>query len=114
MFYFNQTVEKLFLKRETETKYGKEVEFWNLVTTSDWWSFLEKNFLDGLHGDESDVNNTKRLLLKDNMLLAPPRLRQMRVKSHSCEINDAFRRYFNSCYAGYSSGKEQRKAHYKG
>uniref|UniRef100_A0A1B0G6D7 Uncharacterized protein n=1 Tax=Glossina morsitans morsitans TaxID=37546 RepID=A0A1B0G6D7_GLOMM len=114
MFYFNQTVEKLFLKRETETKYGKEVEFWNLVTTSDWWSFLEKNFLDGLHGDQNDVNSTKRLLLKDNMLLAPPRLRQMRVKSHSCEINDAFRRYFNSCYAGYSSGKEQRKAHYKG
>uniref|UniRef100_A0A1A9UTI0 Uncharacterized protein n=1 Tax=Glossina austeni TaxID=7395 RepID=A0A1A9UTI0_GLOAU len=114
MFYFNQTVEKLFLKRETETKYGKEVEFRNLVTTSDWWSFLEKNFLDGLHGDESDVNSTKRLLLKDNMLLGPPRLRQMRVKSHSCEINDAFRRYFNSCYAGYSSGKEQRKANYKG
>ncbi|XP_037884726.1 polycystin-2 [Glossina fuscipes] len=114
MFYFNQTVEKLFLKRETETKYGKEVEFWNLVTTSDWWSFLEKNFLDGLHGDENDVNSTKRLLLKDNMLLGPPRLRQMRVKSHSCEINDAFRRYFNSCYAGYSSGIEYKKANYKG
>ncbi|EDW04156.1 polycystic kidney disease 2-like 2 protein isoform X1 [Drosophila grimshawi] len=48
-----------------------------------------------------------RVFLHENLMLGPPRLRQIRVRKDSCYVNDAFIRYFNSCYAAYSSGAEQ-------
>uniref|UniRef100_A0A1I8MDB2 Polycystin cation channel n=1 Tax=Musca domestica TaxID=7370 RepID=A0A1I8MDB2_MUSDO len=108
MFYFNQTLEKLFTGREMETNYGVEVRFEELVTTADWWSFLQYKFLDDLHGEmlSSTENETfslnnktngkdglakwQRVVLKDNILLGPPRLRQIRVKENTCHVNEAF------------------------
>lgn len=131
MFYFNQTLQKLFIAREFETKFGMEIRFEELVTTEDWWSFMEYRFLDDLHGqqtssirventnisqatNQSETNRSKRLVLRDNLLLGPPRLRQIRVKEHSCHVNEAFVRYFNSCYSEYSREVEDRRPVYKG
>ncbi|XP_058982757.1 polycystin-2-like protein 1 isoform X3 [Musca domestica] len=131
MFYLNQTLEKLFTGREMETNYGVEVRFEELVTTADWWSFLQYKFLDDLHGEmlSSTENETfslnnktngkdglakwQRVVLKDNILLGPPRLRQIRVKENTCHVNEAFVRYFNSCYGEYDRKIEDRSPVYK-
>ncbi|XP_016926743.2 polycystin-2-like protein 2 [Drosophila suzukii] len=206
MFYFNDTMKKLFTTRELVVAPSVTVCFEKLITVPDWWDYLIYNFLITLHGDmtfldgQPTVNSTGkgpptktpdeespeefpeespeelseespevgrlqegfryrgspnedwearsrvirqavedgservdsqaeqgpafsnttshhlegRVFLYENLLLGPPRLRQIRVRKESCYVNDAFIRYFNTCYAAYSSGAEERKAMYKG
>ncbi|XP_043950395.1 polycystic kidney disease 2-like 2 protein isoform X2 [Drosophila biarmipes] len=206
MFYFNDTMKKLFTTRELVVAPSVTVCFEKLITVPDWWDYLIYNFLITLHGDMTfldgqptgndtqnntpknppneespeelpeeppdelpeespeadrlqerfqyraspnedweprgrpirqavpeqtvgdgteDVENPAqnitnshhlegRVFLYENLLLGPPRLRQIRVRKESCYVNDAFIRYFNTCYAAYSSGAEERKAMYKG
>ncbi|XP_073814726.1 polycystic kidney disease 2 isoform X6 [Musca autumnalis] len=123
MFYFNQTLAKLFTGREMETNSGVEVRFEELVTTADWWNFLQNKFLDDFHeeiqnenssvGNISEDTSLKRVVLKDNVLLGPPRIRQIRVKENSCQVNEAFARYFNTCYGEYSKDIEDQSPHFK-
>ncbi|XP_037709169.1 polycystic kidney disease 2-like 2 protein isoform X2 [Drosophila subpulchrella] len=214
MFYFNDTMKKLFTTRELVVAPSVTVCFEKLITVPDWWDYLIYNFLITLHGDmtfldgQPTVNGSQkepptkppdeespeefpeespeelpeespevgrlqegfqyrgspnedwearsrvirqaepeqsvedgsedvdsqaehldegpafsnttshhlegRVFLYENLLLGPPRLRQIRVRKESCYVNDAFIRYFNTCYAAYSSGAEERKAMYKG
>ncbi|XP_017012069.2 polycystin-2 [Drosophila takahashii] len=207
MFYFNDTMKKLFTTRELVVAPSVTVCFEKLITVPDWWDYLIYNFLITLHGDmtfldgepadnstaneepqiddypdespgeypggtpqvgrlqegfkyraspnaeweararpvrqadseesvESGQENVPdqqdhaddshrhsnmsshhlegRVFLYENLLLGPPRLRQIRVRKESCYVNDAFIRYFNTCYAAYSSGAEDRKPMYKG
>ncbi|KAH8249293.1 hypothetical protein KR032_008238 [Drosophila birchii] len=191
MFYFNDTMKKLFTTRDLVIAPSVTVNFERQITVPDWWDYLVYNFLVTLHGDltivdrgtnktgtdqettprpaptddirsneetyfENRIDNhaqskdgyywdpgpdmktgareirktipepptpvpdrqtrTKhnisnhhlegRVFLYENLLLGPPRLRQIRVKKESCYVNDAFIRYFNSCYAAYSRGSE--------
>ncbi|XP_065358834.1 polycystin-2-like protein 2 [Calliphora vicina] len=141
MFYFNQTLERSFLDRNLETDLGTELSFNDLVTTADWWLYMERVFLANLHGlnyewineeklndnasvtekvsevkergkrgiakgQERDTESLSRIYLRDNILLGPPRLRQIRVRENSCEVHEVFLTYFINCYAGYSKDKE--------
>ncbi|XP_017065358.2 uncharacterized protein LOC108104034 [Drosophila eugracilis] len=211
MFYFNDTMKKLFTTRELVVAPSVTICFEKLITVPDWWDYLIYNFLITLHGDmtfgdglptdnntindqpppqEAPVANEDspdelpgelpaenpeespeaerlqegnpynmdgrtryirqaeseegspgddsesvqnevppldhfhnnmsshhlegRVFLYENLLLGPPRLRQIRVRKDSCYVNDAFIRYFNTCYAAYSAGAEERKVVHKG
>ncbi|KAH8319022.1 hypothetical protein KR067_004090 [Drosophila pandora] len=196
MFYFNDTMKRLFTTRELVVAPSVTISFEKLITVPDWWDYLVYNFLVTLHGDmtvtkpaeppppspppqpppppppppeklremppkvpddeildedwdqlrdyrrkirqeespeagEGDSESsedkitepnfvvpshhlTGRVFLHENLLLGPPRIRQIRVKKDSCYVNDAFIRYFNTCYAAYSSGTEERTKNYKG
>ncbi|XP_030383935.1 polycystic kidney disease 2-like 1 protein [Scaptodrosophila lebanonensis] len=59
-------------------------------------------------------NLVGRMFLKESLLLGPPRLRQIRVRKDTCDVNDAFIRYFNTCYGAYSDGIEQRTSEHGG
>ncbi|BFF96388.1 uncharacterized protein DMAD_13595 [Drosophila madeirensis] len=63
----------------------------------------------GLGNDTSKwVTHLKgRVFLHENLMLGPPRIRQIRVRRGSCYVNDAFIRYFNTCYAPYSKSTEE-------
>lgn len=64
-----------------------------------------------------NVNKTHlegRVFLHENLMLGPPRIRQIRVKRDSCFVNDAFIRYFSSCYADYSQSVEEVKKEHGG
>lgn len=64
-----------------------------------------------------NVNKTNlegRIFLHENVMLGPPRIRQIRVKRDSCVVNDAFIRYFSTCYADYSPGVEEVKKEHGG
>ncbi|EDV58804.1 polycystic kidney disease 2-like 2 protein [Drosophila erecta] len=202
MFYFNDTMKRLFTNREMVVAPSVTVGFEKLITVPDWWDYLKYNFLVTLHGDLTFMDNHNhtseipmpppvtekspedsgagspenspevgrlqedfqyngnpyidlrghgrakrqasdessedgsedvsreyskldpanisahhlegRVFLYENLLLGPPRLRQIRVRKESCYVNDAFIRYFNTCYAAYSAGAEDRKATHKG
>ncbi|KAH8391541.1 hypothetical protein KR200_009436 [Drosophila serrata] len=213
MFYFNDTMKKLFTTRDLVIAPSVTVNFEKQITVPDWWDYLIYNFLITLHGDltlmdgrtddnatntgqgssttvppddleskslnelpdeeppsgnrvmESSRNNPGyhwdpgvesktndrikrqdeeqtplpigsipvlkptydhhnkphvmnrntsvhhlegRVFLYENLLLGPPRIRQVRVRKESCYVNDAFIRYFNSCYAAYSRSAEDK------
>lgn len=55
-----------------------------------------------------------RIFLHENLMLGPPRLRQIRVKRDSCFVHDAFIRYFNTCYDDYSPSVEEIKKEHGG
>lgn len=176
MFYFNQTMERSFIERFVETELGTEFSFNDLVTTADWWLYMERIFLANMHGlqhivedlneeqnikfhkgtstkgekrtkrenDENegssvspeldlnldgsasgggsqdfeevteDIDDLSRVYLRDNLLLGPPRLRQIRIQENTCEVHDVFLTYFTNCYAGYSSDIELRTGTYMG
>ncbi|KAH8262915.1 hypothetical protein KR044_002021 [Drosophila immigrans] len=179
MFYFNDTMKKIFTTRELVVAPFVTVSFEKLITVPDWWDYLVYNFLVTLHGDMSVISEdgshveqeedkteppdiTKppktrkmrkkrerkkpkkekriddneaddddedddrgddlgfkprgtpnrthldgRVFLHENLLLGPPRLRQIRVRRDTCFVNDAFIRYFNTCYDSYSAGAEE-------
>ncbi|KAH8377065.1 hypothetical protein KR093_003289 [Drosophila rubida] len=153
MFYFNDTMKKLFTTREMVIIPSVTVSFEKLLTVPDWWDYLVYNFLVTLHGDmtvagvgatpvtvdqkpektrkkrekdkrenvddeEPDFeakqappgNSTHldgRVFLHENLMLGPPRLRQIRVRKDTCFVNDAFIRYFNTCYDSYSASAEE-------
>ncbi|KAM7361435.1 polycystic kidney disease 2 [Cochliomyia hominivorax] len=156
MFYFNQTLERSFLDRNIETELGTEFTFHDLITTADWWLYMERVFLNNLHGisynqnmkyyhnknkseelkslkngggsgdgnlrersGEEDKNiidmeniSDSSIYLSDNILLGPPRLRQIRVKEKSCEVHDIFLSYFTKCFAGYNKHIENNTGPY--
>ena len=75
--------------------------------------FLKGPLLDGLYVEE-DFNG-KALPAEDlgylyhvNKLLGVPRIRQVRVRPHTCNIMDAFKDKITDCYAGFSQKTEQR------
>ncbi|EDW76502.1 uncharacterized protein Dwil_GK14630 [Drosophila willistoni] len=227
MFYFNDTMKKLFTTRDMMVAPSVTINFEKLITVPDWWDYLLYSFLVNLHGDmhhpplndtametettensedaeepppeeeeeadeegeevedvssdepsrkkrfvwdndhieyDGDLNYMEkarkhrqavppdragsgrkgstgggpsaggaglggnygsfngsgtphlhgRVFLHENLLLGPPRLRQIRVRRESCYVNDAFIRYFNTCYAAYSAGAEENTGYHKG
>ncbi|KAH8260837.1 hypothetical protein KR038_005076 [Drosophila bunnanda] len=202
MFYFNDTMKKLFTTRDLVIAPSVTVNFEKQITVPDWWDYLVYNFLITLHGDltlmdgrsgDNDTTSSSstttpppiddlyfrtfdeeppptdkakervrsnsefdwdpgvesnrerqgkpalptgsmpvpnptlddfkihirhnatshhlegRVFLYENLLLGPPRIRQIRVRKESCYVNDAFIRYFNSCYAAYSRSAEDKE-----
>lgn len=138
MYFFNKGIEDLFLSREVKTSaHEASVRFAHLATTADMWAFLETKFIMDLHGvddreganeggegeDNIASNLTSRrrrsaedklIFLEQNLVLGPPRLRQIRVKENSCDVHNVFGRYFSKCYGDYSSSDEDTSDIYKG
>ncbi|XP_002134495.1 polycystic kidney disease 2-like 1 protein [Drosophila pseudoobscura] len=209
MFYFNDTIKKLFATREMVVAPSVTVCFEKILTVPDWWDYLVYNFIKTLHGDltitteapndtatgnqnaealrqasedhwnvedgyvdrdydESQKRNGEleqrpqdaglediggaatlealeldeqtfydkragfdgsastrqnskatthlagRVYLLQNLLLGPPRLRQIRVRRESCQASDDFVRHFNTCYSAYSAGMEEKTGTHKG
>ncbi|XP_034670679.1 polycystic kidney disease 2-like 2 protein [Drosophila subobscura] len=205
MFYFNDTVKKLFTTRELVVAPSVTISFEKILTVPDWWDYLVYNYIRTLHGDmtittpessldpngnltsrsnseslrhgtathwnaregyvdrddneshqrnkeveartqdvgledvvgnanaenrdlgEQTVDTKKdqggldgishlqgRVFLLENLLLGPPRLRQIRVQKESCHVNEDFVRHFNTCYAAYSAGVEEKTGLHKG
>ncbi|EDW26892.1 GL14538 [Drosophila persimilis] len=221
MFYFNDTMMKLFTTRNLTVVPSVTVSFEKMLTVPDWWDYLVYNFINTLHGDmtsststsprsksvneaktdrssfkssedilyvedgdverndessrrkretgpalpygeideidrdenldgldldldlsaqigettksrsarsdtasetvpwaESSLNLTThlngRLFLHENLMLGPPRLRQIRVSKNSCQTDGNFPQNFNTCYAAYFNAAEENSEWHKG
>ncbi|XP_054085331.1 polycystic kidney disease 2-like 2 protein isoform X2 [Zeugodacus cucurbitae] len=129
MYFFNKGIENLFLTREVNTSaHESSVKFAHLATTADMWAFLETKFIMDLHGEDNrggtnEEGNSERkrrstedklIFLEQNLVLGPPRLRQLRVRENTCDVHNVFGRYFSKCYADYSGSDEDTSDIYKG
>ncbi|XP_034659787.1 polycystic kidney disease 2-like 2 protein [Drosophila subobscura] len=128
MFYFNDTTKKLFVTRSLVVAPSVTNCFENIVQVSDWYDYLIYNFLITLHGDmtaDEDEDGAKtnslggsdpienlraRRFMYENLLLGPPRLRQIRVSKQRCHMGW----HFDACYDDYSRGVEERNESHKG
>ncbi|XP_017865444.1 PREDICTED: polycystic kidney disease 2-like 2 protein [Drosophila arizonae] len=105
------------------------ISFSHVITITDFWDFLQFGVLSMLHGNVNNhsvnhlhehrvIHRTQnlrgRLFLDENLLLGPPRLRQVRVKQGDCEVPSSLLGYFNECYMPYSKSDEATDAVYKG
>lgn len=113
MYYFNKTIDDLFLAYDLEFESKEALRFHQIVTVGDWWRFLQFTVLPDLHHD-AEEGDDERTLLYENLLLGPPRLRQIRVQDKSCHVHQAFSRYFDKCYDAYSSSIEEKSEVFKG
>ncbi|XP_053953102.1 polycystic kidney disease 2-like 1 protein [Anastrepha ludens] len=130
MYFFNDTIDNLFVDRDVNAPvYEVDLEFENLATLDDLWEFLQSKCIPDLHGEENDddaveseqTNQRRRrapeeelIFLTQNVVLGPPRLRQIRVKADTCDVHEVFGRYFNKCYADYSKANEDTSAEFMG
>ncbi|SPP86303.1 polycystic kidney disease 2-like 2 protein [Drosophila guanche] len=159
MFYFNDTIKKLFVTRNLTVVPSVTVSFEKMLTVPDWWDYLIYNFVNTLHGDMTDnlkyeseskakresksgksrekeysgrkrepaaraappwaVNSSYfttlqgRMFLQENLLLGPPRLRQIRVSKDTCHVDTGFTQNFNICYPAYSVEAEENSEWHK-
>ena len=113
MYHFNRSISKLFLEHETSATGRAGLHFSDLVTSEDWWAFLENSFLANIQTN-ADEGTPNKWLLNDNVFLGPPRLRMIRVRANSCKIHPVFQRYFQNCYAEYAESYEDRRESLKG
>ncbi|BFZ03162.1 hypothetical protein BsWGS_06200 [Bradybaena similaris] len=75
--------------------------------------FAEGPLIDGLYWDkwyngEPLPPNTQGYIYYENRLLGVPRMRQLRVSTNSCIVNEEFESFISDCYAMYSERNEDK------
>ncbi|CAG5128639.1 unnamed protein product, partial [Candidula unifasciata] len=109
MYYYTKVMMDLFLDSESEN----HVSFRTVASAEDFWKFAEEPLLDGLYWDkwyngDPLPPNTAGYIYYENRLLGVPRLRQLRVSTNSCTVNEEFETFISDCYAMYSEQNEDR------
>ncbi|XP_030753981.1 polycystin-2-like isoform X2 [Sitophilus oryzae] len=87
-------------------------DFFKIISAEKFWEFLEEPLTDALYKTrDSSITDTESMyMLNENRVLGVPRMRQVKVKSNSCQIHGYFRRLFVSCYSLFSNIGEDRES----
>ncbi|XP_071455774.1 polycystin-2-like protein 1 [Hetaerina americana] len=112
-YFFAKAMSSLFLDSSFDDKGGS---FREASQTWDFWNFADNVMVKSFYWDRwpsankesDDTNREDPKILYENELLGLPRLRQLRVRSDSCDVHGDFRRTFLFCYDFYSSRSEDR------
>ncbi|GFR73829.1 polycystic kidney disease 2-like 1 protein [Elysia marginata] len=107
MFYYTKVMMDLFIEAESDDG----VSFRSITSVNDFWKFTKGPLLDGLYWDKWYNNkalpqNTEGYIYYENKLLGVPRLRQLRVSTNSCKVNEEFSSFITDCYSMYSRDQE--------
>lgn len=101
-------MKKIFVNQQFETR-TTDLSFLEISTTSDFWSFTENILVHSIYPRVSNKYSSESLkILEENYLIAPPRLRQLRVKPNSCRIPSIFQDKYTGCYGHFSSQNEDK------
>lgn len=88
-----------------------ETTFLELTTVDEYWTYLQTHFIDTMYAaaatDKND-SNSNMFLQMENLLLGPPRLRQVRVRNGSCAVHPMFQLRFGNCYGSFRRADEDR------
>ena len=92
----------IFLSTWCSWQYAKGPLISGLYWTR-WYNKEDKNDGIGKRGDllTKFDNDTDGNILYENKLLGPPRLRQIRIKTNSCVVNEEFQNFITECYGEY-------------
>ncbi|TDG44831.1 hypothetical protein AWZ03_008728 [Drosophila navojoa] len=132
MYYYNDALQCLLVKRAMTFDRDPNIKFGSIRNVDRFWvytldvflKFLEKGdfrpndpgaiytypnettFYNKIYG-----NMVERNIYHGNVLLGPPRLRQIRVKDGLCIRNPVFTKNAPTCYAPYSWSGESHASH---
>lgn len=119
-------LSELIVEREFETETNFELNYHSITMVEEFWTYTEKVLIPGLYYEGYDdtgiglnryprlklyenlqnMDNDRYLLMKENILIGPPRIRQIRVRNDSCNIHKLFQKQFHLCYGQYLSKNE--------
>lgn len=106
-------IKKLLIQRSFEVNHDMEITFQDICLIDDYWLYVNNIFMESIYGDmemsspdDCNVENKKLTLLKENILIGPPRLKQLKVRNDSCVIDDLFKRNFLECFGTYQHSIE--------
>ncbi|EDW64212.2 uncharacterized protein Dvir_GJ17340, isoform D [Drosophila virilis] len=129
MYYLNDAIHRQVIGRRVPMEPGLISKFTDIDSLDRYWDFVlytflplldsgdfksidkesiweftnETNQFDGIYGD---VYN--RVILHGNVLLGPPRFRQIMVESGHCRKCAPFTKHMGTCYASYTWSNERR------
>ncbi|KAK7005356.1 polycystic kidney disease 2-like 1 protein, partial [Biomphalaria glabrata] len=107
MYYYTKVMMDLFL----EVKSPEGISFRTISSVDDFWKFAKGPLLNSLYWEKWYNNeplpaSTFGYIYYENKLLGVPRLRQLRVSTNSCTVNEEFETFITDCYAMYSKDDE--------
>lgn len=109
-YYMSDMMTKLFVDKTFDGPGGTESTFRDVTTVDQYWQYVCTHLLNNFFGESSEAllensNSNEDLLFlgEVNIILGPPRLRQIRVKNGSCSIHELFQNHFRDCYSDFSS-----------
>lgn len=111
MFYMSSMIKKLLIQRPFAVG-DVEITFQDICLIDDYWLYVKNVFMESIYGDQekssddSNVENRNLTLLSENILIGPPRLKQLKVRNDSCVIDGLFKRNFRECYGIYEHSIE--------
>lgn len=114
MFYMSSMIKKLFIERPFEVDNNVEIAFDDICLIDDYWAYVNSVFLSGIYADtrrcedsaKYNIANQTLTVLKENVLIGPPRLKQLKVRNDSCIIDAIFKRNFRECFGSYHHSLE--------
>lgn len=113
MFYMSTMIKKLLIERSFSGDGDVEITFKEICLIDEYWSYVNNVFMQSIYGDiekSSDdtfnVENEKLTLFSENILIGPPRLKQLKVLNNSCVIDELFKRNFQECFGEYKHSIE--------
>ncbi|XP_055374524.1 polycystic kidney disease 2-like 2 protein, partial [Condylostylus longicornis] len=113
-FHFNDMIQRTFTKRLIISENELEFFYNEILTVADFWTFMDTTFLDGIYGIETNHNSNNNDSKYVAILLGTPRLRQYRVRNNTCNIHNAFKKHFRTCYGRFNSVNQEIETEYKG
>ncbi|KAK7148581.1 hypothetical protein R3I93_012804 [Phoxinus phoxinus] len=106
-YYYTKAMTDLFVNIPS----GNGFSFYYISSVNDVWTYMEGPLLDSLYwtkyyNDEPLQNENQSFIYYENLLLGVPRIRQLKVKSNSCNVHKDFQQEISECFDVYSDKKE--------
>ncbi len=115
MFYMSSMIKKLLIERPFALDGDVEITFQDICLIEDYWLYVNNVFIKSIYGDvdgsstnQCNIENKTLTLLSENILIGPPRLKQLKVHNNSCIIDDLFKRNFRECFGVYDHSIEEK------
>ncbi|XP_059178579.1 polycystin-2-like protein 1 [Physella acuta] len=110
MYYYTKVMMDLFV----DTKSADGVSFSSITSVDEFWKYAKGPLMDGLYWDkwyngDPLPASASGYIYYENKLLGVPRLRQLRVSTNSCTVNEEFETFITDCYAMYSKDDEDQQ-----
>ncbi|KAF7270756.1 hypothetical protein GWI33_016297 [Rhynchophorus ferrugineus] len=115
IYIFNRiSVSEYYVTAALKSSLGirEDGEFHEVISVAKLWEYLGDTVVNAFHKTDMHENSVSGIdsmyMLNENKVLGVPRIRQVKVRSDSCEIHGYFRRLFRSCYSKFTSEAEDR------
>ncbi|XP_059178590.1 polycystin-2-like isoform X3 [Physella acuta] len=112
MYYYTNVMNNLFLGSSLSDQ--DPTTFKDITSVENFWDYLKSPLLDGLYtetyyNNQSIPEGEMGYIYYENKLLGVPRIRQIRVHNHSCQVHEDFKSFISECYDSYAESIEDKE-----